>query len=300
MMDFLFSLEFEYPYVFLLLVLYIVCSFLCKEKSQSIYFSNISMLKEVTKGKSLMIKVLRFFVVFFIVVALSSPVKKDTVTKDNAEGYEISLILDASGSMRDANKFGISKEMMSRFIMKRKYDKLALSIFADFAYIAVPLTYDKKSLLSLMEYIEVGVAGTRKTALYESLFLSTNLFKDSNAKERIAIILTDGFDNVKSIPKDIAIAKAIKYDVKVYTIGIGQKGTYDSKHLKEIANKTGGKFFEAQSSQKLEDIYNTIDSLAKSEIKIDNYVKKEYFYQYPLDVAIGLLFLLILLHRRFG
>jgi Ca-activated chloride channel family protein len=95
---------------------------------------------------------------------------------DNSKGYEISLILDASGSMQESNKFGVVKKILVDFIKQRKTDKLALSIFADFAYTAVPLTYDKKSIIEILSHIDVGIAGQQRTALYEALFLSSKLF----------------------------------------------------------------------------------------------------------------------------
>ena len=292
------DIVFLYPYAFLLLIIYIVCIFLCKAKSQSIYFSNIKMLKSVTAYQGYTVKILRFLVVLFIVIALASPVKKDEIIINDNKGYEISIVLDASGSMREANKFMITKEIVSDFIKKRKTDRLALSIFADFAYVAVPLTYDKKSLLNLLKHIEVGVAGQRKTALYEALYLSSNLFKESAAKNKIAILLTDGLDNTDTIPLDVAIAKAKKYDIKVYAIGIGNQGDYNPTVLQQIAKETNGKFYEANSVKKIQQIYKEINELEKSEIKTQKFIKKEYFYQYALDIALGVLFMLIILSRR--
>ena len=289
---------FLYPYAFLLLIIYIICIFLCKPKSQGIYFSNIKMLKTVTKNQGYVVKTIRFLVVLFMVIALASPVIKDEIIINDNKGYEISIVLDASGSMKEANKFTITKEIVSDFIKKRQTDRLALSIFADFAYVAVPLTYDKKSLLNLLKHIEVGVAGQRKTALYEALYLSSNLFKESKAKEKIAILLTDGLDNTDTIPLDVAIAKAKKYGIKVYTIGIGAVGDYNPEVLMQIAKQTNGKFYEANSKEKIVQIYKQINELEKSEIKTQKFVKKEYFYQYALDIALGLLFMLIILSRK--
>lgn len=297
-MDIFNGIVFLYPYAFLLLVIYLICIFLCKPKSQSIYFSNMKMLTSVTKYRGLMIKILRFLVVLFMVIAIASPVKKDEIIINDNKGYEISIVLDASGSMREANKFKITKQIVSNFIKKRKTDRLALSIFADFAYVAVPLTYDKKSLLGLLEHIEVGVAGQKRTALYEALYLSSNLFKNSKAKNKIAILLTDGLDNTDTIPLDVAIAKAKKYDIKVYTVGIGNQGDYNPIVLQKIAKETNGKFYEANSVERIQQIYKEINELEKSEIKTQKFVKKEYFYQYPLDIALGLLFMLIILSRR--
>jgi Ca-activated chloride channel family protein len=192
--------------------------------------------------------------------------------------------------MREYNKFTIVKDIVDDFIDKRQHDKLALSIFADFAYVAVPLTYDKKSIKRLLQRIDVGIAGQQRTALYEALFLSSNLFKTSKSKEKIAILLTDGMDNTGTIPLDVAIKTAKKYGIKVYTVGVGRAGEFNPAVLKKIAKETGGKYFAGDSIEKLKAIYNTIDELEKSEIKADKYVKKTYYFQYLL--ALSLIFLI--------
>jgi Ca-activated chloride channel family protein len=278
---------------------YIICTFICKSKKQSFYFSNMAMLQSVSSKQSLIIKAIKLLLIISLGLALSSPIKKDDVILNDNKGYEISLILDASGSMIEADKFKVTKKILQEFIKQRKADRLALSIFADFAYVAVPLTYDKDSLLDLLKFVEVGIAGQRQTALYEALFLSSNLFKNSKAKEKIAILLTDGFDTTNTIPLHIAIAKAKKYGIKVYTVGVGNIGDYDPSVLEQIAKQTDGKFFQADSFEKLQAIYEHINSLEKSEIKTQKYVKKEYFYMYPLDIAIALLFMLLIINRRY-
>jgi len=299
-MEFLASLTFQYPYVFALLIVYFLCTFWCKDKKKSLYFSNMKMLKSATKNRGLFIKGLKFMLILSILTALASPIKKDDIILNDNKGYEISLILDASGSMLEANKFTVTKEILVEFIKQRTADRLALSIFADFAYVAVPLTYDKNTLLELLKHIEVGVAGQRQTALYEALYLSSNLFKTSKAKEKIAILLTDGFDNTETIPLDVAIAKAKKYGIKVYTIGIGGAGDFDPNVLMKIAQDTNGKFFQADTFEKLRLIYDHINSLEKSEIKTQKFIKKEYYYQYPLNLAITLLFMLMILNRKYS
>jgi len=300
MIDIFNNIEFLFPYSFAIPFVFLLCQYICKEKKQSIYFSNFAMLQKASKNQALLVKTLKFLLIVFISIALANPVKKDELVINDNKGYEISLILDASGSMLEANKFKHTKDILIDFIQKRKNDRLALSIFADFAYVAVPLTYDKKSILELLKYVEVGIAGQRQTALYEALFLSSNLFKNSKAKEKIAILLTDGYDNANTIPLDVAIAKAKKYGIKVYTIGIGTIGDYDPNVLQTIANKTGGEFFQANSVEKLKQIYEHINKLEKSEIKAQKYVKKDYYYAYPLDIAIGLLLMLIVLNRRYS
>jgi len=291
-------ITFEYPIAFLLLLLFFVCIKFCKPRYVSIFFPNVSLLKKVTAKKNFLLDLSKFLTMLFFVVSLASPIAKNETVVQNNKGYEISLILDASGSMAQNNKFSIVKGIVSDFIKKRKSDKLALTIFADFAYVAVPLTYDKKSLQRLLERVDVGIAGTHRTALYEALFMSTKLFKNSKSKNKIAILLTDGMDNVNTIPLDVAVNTAKKYGIKVYTIGVGGRGDYNPYVLKKIAKETGGEFFEADSSQKLERIYAQIDKLEKSEIKTDKYVKKRYFFQYTLLLGVLFLIIFIFLNRK--
>jgi Ca-activated chloride channel family protein len=293
-----YGVSFLFPYVLLALIIYPICIFYCKEKAQSIYFSNMVMLKMATKHQGNIIKILRFLVFFFLIIALANPIQKDDVITNEKDGYEISLIVDASGSMGENNKFGITKEILTDFVQNRPTDRLALSVFADFAYVAVPLTYDKTTLAYLLNLLEIGIAGQRQTALYEALYLSSNLFKGSISKNKIAILLTDGMDNANTIPIEVAISVAKKYGIKVYTVGVGQTGDFDPLSLKQIADETKGKFYQATSKEELQKIYKQIDTLEKSKIKTDQLVKKTYLYQYPLDGAIGLLFILLLINRK--
>jgi Ca-activated chloride channel family protein len=252
----------------------------------------MQMLQQASKKSRWLLKILKILTIITLLIALASPIKEDDVIIKNDKGYEISLILDASGSMNEYNKFGIVKEIVDDFIDKREHDKLALSIFADFAYVAVPLTYDKKSIKNLLSRLEVGIAGRQKTSLYEALFLSSNLFKTSTSKEKIAVLLTDGMDNANSIPLSVAIKTAKKYGIKVYTVGVGSAGRdFNPNILKKISKETGGAYFGADTIEKLKQIYETINKLEKSEITADKYVKKTYYFQYLL--ALSLLFLML-------
>jgi Ca-activated chloride channel family protein len=255
-------------------------------------------LKKATKKSMFFENGLKVLIILLLSTSLASPIVRDEISIKNDKGYEISLIVDASGSMAQNNKFGIVKEIVGDFLKKRVHDKVGLSIFADFAYVAVPLTYDKKSIERLLSRLQVGVAGTRRTALYEALFLSSNLFKNSHAKKKIAILLTDGMNNVDNIPLSVAIKTVKKYGIKVYTVGIGGVGDYDPNILRKIAKESGGEFFEADSKQRLKEIYDTIDLLEKSKIKANKYVKKSYLFTYPLALALFLSMLLLFRKNR--
>jgi Ca-activated chloride channel family protein len=283
------NIVFEYPLWLLLPLVYLLCLKFCKPKSEAFFFPGAGMLQKVLRKSRLGVQLVKFLTVLFFSIALASPVIENEVTIQNDKGYEISLIMDASGSMQENNKFGIVKEIVEDFLEKRKHDKIGLTIFADFAYVAVPLTYDKKSIKRLLKRLDVGVAGKQRTALYEALFLSSNLFKDSHSKNKIAILLTDGMDNTGTIPLDVAIKTIQKYGIKVYTIGVGNPGDFNAEVLQYIAQKSGGKFFMANSVQRLKEIYNTIDKLEKSEIKANKYVKKNHYFQYPLILGLLLL-----------
>ena len=293
------GIVFEHPWAFVIIALYLICALFCKPKSESFYFPGAKILQKVSQKSSIIANLLKFLIVASFATALASPVVENKLNIQNNKGYEISLIMDASGSMREYNKFGIVKNIVSDFLDRRKSDKIGLTIFADFAYVAVPLTYDKKSIKRLLKRIDVGVAGVRRTALYEALFLSSNLFKNSHSKNKIAILLTDGVDNANTIPLDVAIKTVKKYGIKVYTIGVGRAGDFNPKVLKYIADQSGGKFFQADSIDRLKEVYKTIDKLEKSEIKSRKYIKKDYYFQYPL--ALGLLLLLVLfVYRNLG
>jgi len=292
------NIKLLYPIALLIIPIYFICLYYCKQKKQRLFFPNISLLKNINKKSSTLTNILKTLAIIALSIALSSPYSKDDIIIQKDRGYEISLILDASGSMAELNKFEIVKEIVSDFVKKREHDKLALSIFADFAYVAIPLTYDKKSIQRLLSKIDVGIAGKRKTALYEALFMSSKLFKDSKSKEKIAILLTDGIDNANTIPLDVAINTAKKYGIKVYVIGVGSRGDYNPYVLKEIASKTNGEFFEANSIERLKAIYKKIDSLEKSQIKADKYIKRTYYFQYPLSLAILFMILYFVYKNR--
>jgi Ca-activated chloride channel family protein len=293
------GIGFEYPIIAgVVLLLALICLKFCKPKSISLYFPNATLLKKSVKKRNLLLNFVKFMMLLLAIVALSSPFRSDDIVINRDKGYEISLILDASGSMEQLEKFKIVKSIVNDFIDRREHDKLALTIFADFAYVAVPLTYDKKSIKRLLDRVEVGIAGKNRTALYEALFLSANLFKKSKSKEKIAILLTDGVDNVNNVPLDVAIKRAKKYGIKVYTIGVGGVGDFNPAVLRKIADKTGGKYYNATTIQELKDIYDEIDRLEKSEIETNKFIKKSYFFIYPLGGSLLFLVLYLLLINR--
>ncbi|MHC3993502.1 vWA domain-containing protein [Thiomicrolovo sp. ZZH C-3] len=288
----------EYPWALGLIALFFLCETFCRAKTQQMLFPDTALLRSLSARSGWTQRGIKLLIFTLLALALASPIRQNEVVISDDQGYELSLVLDASGSMRQMDKFGIVKKIVLDFIDKREHDKLALTLFADFAYVAMPLTYDKQSLKQLLSKVDVGIAGMQRTALYEALFMSTKLFKSSDAKEKIAILLTDGLDNTSQVPLDVAIQSAVKHGIKVYAIGVGGRGDYDPAVLQKIARETGGKFYEAGSVERLGQVYNEIDTLEKSEIKADKYVKKRYYFQYPLGAALLLLVLYAVIRRR--
>ena len=177
-------------------------------------------------------------------IALASPVMTKNYTNSKKEGRDIVLVLDSSDSMRQIgfdpkdiykNKFDVVKEVVGDFIKKRENDRIAMVTFADVAFIASPLTFEKDFLRSITKMQEMGMAGKR-TAINDALVQAYNLMSKSKAKSKIIILLTDGRDNMSKIP--FADVKNIieKRDVKLYTIGIGGPRDYDANYLKALAH----------------------------------------------------------------
>lgn len=290
------NIEILHPWAFVTLLIYPLLLRVQAQESQVFYFSNMKMLQKVVASESIFLKFLKFLALFCMVLALAGPVKKQSFLAHNSKQYEISLVLDVSLGMRDDDKFKITKKIVQEFIKRRKNDRIALSVFADFAYVAVPLTYDKRSLLDILKYIRVGLAGYRNTALYEALYLSGDIFKKSRAKNKIVILLTDGLNTVHTLSLETAIEKVKKNSLKVYTIGIGDevKGNDD---LAKIAKATNGKFYEAKKPEELQKIYAEIDSLEKSTVAAKKRTYYIYYFQYPLLIALLALFVLLFTKR---
>jgi len=280
----------EYPIALIIPLIFLICIIYCKPKLESIFFPN----SEYFAKKRLNFPFSLFLAVLFFSIALSSPVITKIYKNKNQKGYDILIDLDTSGSMAMENKLTNAKTIIKDFIFKRKNDRIGLVIFGNIAYIASPLTYDKKNFVEILSRIYPGIAG-RGTAIYDSLFLSSTLFRKSKAKNKILILITDGMDNSSQIPKDVAINTLKKNHIRVYTIGLGDE--VNTQDLKEIANKTGGKFFWVNSFAELKKVYSTINRLEKSNIKAKIIIVKKYYYQYPLIIGI-ILFLIFLFNYR--
>jgi Ca-activated chloride channel family protein len=244
-----------------------------------------------------------------VVVALASPIVSQTYEHHKKDGRDIVLILDSSESMkrqgfdRTAPRksiFDVAKGVIEDFIDKRVHDRIGLVTFADIAFVASPLTFEKAFLKEISAMQAIGYAGKR-TAINDAVVQSFSMLSKSTAKSKLAILLTDGIDNMSKVSavelKDILQ----KGDITLYTIGIGRANRdYDVQYLKQLAEAGKGKAYGALSAKELSSIYEEINALEVSKIDDKKVVKVEYFFMYPLFVAILSLILLIAMKHSRG
>lgn len=302
------GLYFEFPLVALALLLFIVCAKFCKMKVPSIYFPHTQQFASQSVSASKILFLLKWLGITMLIVALMSPVKDEPYEVEPKDGYEIALILDASGSMKargfdssnvNLTRFDVVKSLVSDFISQRKNDNIGLVVFGAYSFIASPLTYDENILNKIVSQLYIGMAG-EFTALYESLAQGVNLLKMSKSKSKVAILLTDGENRNNPFPFDVAMDLAKKEGVKVYPIGIGQAGEYNQNVLLKIAKETGGVAFGASSASELKAVYEKIDELEKSEIKSETFTYLKYYYIYPLFVSLISLMLYVFMRNKRG
>jgi len=213
--------------------------------------------------------------------------------------------LDTSGSMdesgysaKDAqrSKFEILLSLMKSFVSKRFDDNVGVVVFGSYAFSPVPITYDMHSLKYMLDFLEVGMAGS-STAIGDGLARSLDMLEKSHTKNKVIILITDGYQNSGTTKIKDAVERAKKLHVKIYTIGLGKESDYDKKLLEQIAKDTGGTAFEASSEEALNDVYKELNSLEPSAIRSQHYLNKQMLFTYPLALAI-LLLLYLLAKRR--
>lgn len=267
--------------------------------------------------------VLRLLALTLLIVAMAKPRTTDVSSKTSTtEGIDIVLSIDVSASMlaRDLepNRLEALKEVAAEFIRERVSDRIGLVVYAGESFTLTPVTSDKSLVLESLKGIGFNTILDNGTAIGMGLATAVNRLKESKAKSKVIILLTDGVNNAGFIDPKIASELAAEFGIKVYTIGIGSNGmalspiginTYngdfqygmakveiDEALLQQIAATTGGKYFRATDNQKLEEIYEEIDELEKTEVEEFKYTNYEERFR-PLLLAAGLLLLLELLLR---
>lgn len=318
--------------LFILLLLIVFIDYKNKKRS-SVTCSNISDLIPFTDRKTFVkiqfLKWLKYGVIALLIIALSQPQSVKNTREIISDGIDIMLVVDASGSMNSedfqpTNRLTVSKQVIKNFIQKRTTDRIGLVVFGSDAYTQCPLTLDTNILLNFVDLIQVGIAGDA-TAMGMGISTALNRLKNSKAKSKIMILLTDGVSNTGEIAPIQAAELAKTMGVRIYTIGIGTKEgallpiqdpvygkvyarnpdgslmrtEIDEEMLKTISAKTKGQFFRAYNVNELKTIYSKIDQLEKSKIQTKTYHHYTDYFMYFIAAALCLLIVWIILKSIF-
>ncbi len=263
--------------------------------------------------------VFRVLCLIFLIIALARPQSTDNWQNSTTEGIDIVMSIDISTSMLaedlKPNRLEAAKEVAASFIAGRPSDNIGLVIFAGESFTQCPLTTDHAVLLNLLKDVQCGMIEDG-TAIGHGLANAVSRLKDSQAKSKVVILLTDGSNNRGEIAPSTAAEIAKTYGVRVYTVAVGTKGTapypfqvagrtvyqnvpveIDEKTLTEIAQITGGKYFRATNNKALKSIYEEIDQMEKTKISVQEYSKKQEEYLPFAVLALLFLFFELLLRH---
>lgn len=267
-------------------------------------------------------KFLHHLAILFAIVALARPQLADTKTKRSVEGIDIVIALDVSDSMliedmRPLNRLESAKETIKKFISQRVSDRIGLVVFAGESFTMIPPTLDYQLLLNRIDSITTARDAHIKdgTALGVAIANAAGRLKDSQAKTRVVIFMTDGENNSGTIDPETGLEIAKGYGLKIYTIGIGRDGptrlpiyqrdmfgnkiktyqpfesTVNEDLLKKMAKETGGKFFRASREDSLNGVFEDINSLEKTKVDDEKYVRYEEKFMLFLWPAFIFMFL---------
>ena len=261
--------------------------------------------------------VLRVFALVMIVCAVARPRSSEQMERIDTEGIDIILAMDVSTSMlaRDLtpDRISASKDIAIEFISQRPSDRMGIVVFAGESFTQCPLTTDRATLINLMKEVQTDLIEDG-TAIGNGLATAIARMKDSDAKSRVVILLTDGVNNRGEVSPQMAAEIAMTFGVRVYTIGVGKEGTapypvmtpwgvevqnvkveIDEKLLAEIAESTGGRYFRATDNTKLAEIYSEINKMEKARTTIDSFpIYKELFLSFALLALFALLLEMVL------
>ncbi len=304
---------------FLLIIPLLVLFYILRQRktTPSLTYSNVQQLREIQSSARLFLRhilfAFRMIVIALLVIIMARPQSTDYWEDVSTEGIDIILAMDISSSMlaRDfkPDRLEAAKNVATEFISGRPYDRMGLVIFSGESFTQCPLTTDHAVMINLMREMQSGMIEDG-TAIGLGLATAVNRIKDSQAKSKVIILLTDGVNNRGEIAPVTAAEIAKTLGVRVYTIGVGSRGIapypvqtvagiryrnmqveIDEEVLKEIADMTGGKYFRATDNQSLNEIYREIDTLEKSKINVQEFSRKKEEY---IPIAIILTALLIL------
>ncbi|QLY26448.1 VWA domain-containing protein [Bdellovibrio sp. KM01] len=297
-----------------------------KTKTPTLQFGSVQVLKSVTpsiRTRLLNIPlILKALGIAFAIFALARPQEMNTKIKKNVEGIDIVIALDISDSMliedmKPLNRLEAAKETIKQFISGRSSDRIGLVIFAGESFTLVPPTLDYQLILSRVDEITTAASARIKdgTALGVALANAAGRLKDSQAKSRVVIFMTDGENNSGTIDPETGLEIAKGYGIKIYSIGIGKDGptripiytrdifgqkiktyqpfdsTVNEDLLGRMASQTGGKYYRASKEDSLKGVFKDIDSLEKTKIDVNKFTN--YTEKYPPYLVAGIILYLV-------
>ena len=320
-------MEFHSP-SYLFLLIFIPLFFLWylkkgKANEATLRFSSLDLIPQEVirdgKIKNNFFIIFRLFIIFLVIVALSRPRIINSIKETKTEVIDILMVIDQSSSMLaqdfKPNRLEAAKDVAKKFIRDRSGDRLGLIVFAGNSYIQCPLTRDINVLLDFTDQIKIIDQENDGTAIGMAIANAINRLRDSTAKSKIIILLSDGSNNQGELDPLTAADLASQFDIKIYTVAAGSKGyapypvvdvwgreiiqkilvDVDEETLREIARITKGKFFRATDNKSLEFIYGEIDELERTEVSITEYKDyKELYSWFTIPAAFAsVLFMLL-------
>ncbi len=266
---------------------------------------------------------LRALVLVLLILTVARPQTGRSFTEVTTEGVDIVLAIDTSGSMRAldlrwnldrATRLDVVKEVLEEFIGNRTKDRIGIVVFGEEAFTQAPLTLDHELLVNFVDQTFIGMAGDA-TAIGSAIAIGTKRLKDLDAKSKVLILLTDGESNAGQITPLEAAEAAKELGIKIYTVGVGTRGrapiqvpgyglaqiqaSLDEDLLKQVASLTNGQYFRATDTESLQEIYQTIDELEKTEAKVKEYHEyEEHFFWFLISAMALFLFEFLLSHTR--
>ena len=318
-------ISFRNPFFLWLLVpaaLAAIAVFLTKRKTSSAKIPSKVPVSRTLRLRlfDVLLPVLKIIALVLVCLALARPQKVERTEIPPAEGIDIMLVLDTSYSMAALDfapdRMEAAKAAAADFVRKRKNDRIGLTVFGGAVLLACPLTLDYNSVLEGISSARLNMTFADGTAIGDAIVASVNHLKDSKAKSKVMVLLTDGRSNVGMINDMSLAAKTAKtFGIKIYTIGTAGKGKtkiptgdplmpvayidedLDEPTLKEIASITGGEFYRAKNSAELNGIYSRIDSLEKTKFEVKTSSSYTDYYNYFLLPAL-FVFLMAALSER--
>ena len=320
-------MEFGQPYyLFFLLLLPILILWYYKKgqhQEATVRFSNLDLIPNSVirngKMKNMVFILGRLAIISLIILALARPRLSDTIRETKAEIIDILLVIDQSSSMLaqdfKPNRLEAAKDVAKTFIKDREGDRLGIIVFAGESYIQCPLTRDIDVLLEFTDAIEIIDREHDGTAIGMAIANSINRLRESEAKSKTIILLSDGSNNQGELEPVTAAELAEKFDIKIYTVAAGTRGLapypvtdawgrqviqkvqvdVDEESLKEIAEITGGQFFRATDNKSLKKVYEEIDALERTEIEVTEYQNYTELYSwFTIPAAFASIFFIVL------